>query len=205
MNTQAKGKRSGERSAGAPPDEAVLHEAALSYLARFATTQARLRQVLGRRIARWARVAEREGMAAEARADAVRQSWQAVERVVGRLVESGLVNDQAFAHTRAERLRRSGHSRAFVAAHLLVRGVDRETAKAAAVTDPEMELAAAAVLARQRRFGPFRTGSGDAARVRRELGALARAGFSEDVSRRVLALSAEEAEALIARLKREAG
>lgn len=144
-------------------------------------------------------------MAAEARADAVRQSWQAVERVVGRLVESGLVNDQAFAHTRAERLRRSGHSRAFVAAHLLVRGVDRETVKAAAVTDPEMELAAAAVLARQRRFGPFRAGSGDAGRLRRELGALARAGFSEDVSRRVLALSAEEAEALIARLKREAG
>ena len=38
-----------------PPDDAALHDAALAHLARYATTEANLRRVLGRRIDRWAR------------------------------------------------------------------------------------------------------------------------------------------------------
>ena len=43
-----------------PPDAASLREAALKYLARYATTEAGLRQVLHRRIDLWARQAAGE-------------------------------------------------------------------------------------------------------------------------------------------------
>ena len=54
------------RPAGPPPNAARLREAALAHLARFAATEAGLRRVLERRIARWARAAEAEGQAREA-------------------------------------------------------------------------------------------------------------------------------------------
>ena len=44
--------------ADSPPDEARLHEAALTHIARYATTRAGLLRVLDRRIDRWARAAE---------------------------------------------------------------------------------------------------------------------------------------------------
>ena len=59
-------------------------------------------------------------------------------------------------------------------------------------TDDESELAAALVLARRRRIGPFRSGDApDLAGQRRELAVLARAGFPQDVARRALAMAAD--------------
>ncbi|MCA3425779.1 MAG: recombinase RecA, partial [Roseomonas sp.] len=54
------------RAAGPPPNAARLREAALAHLARFAATEAGLRRVLERRVARWARAAEAEGQPREA-------------------------------------------------------------------------------------------------------------------------------------------
>ena len=44
-----------DEDAGAPPDQAELRQAALSYLARYASTQAALARVLDKRIDTWAR------------------------------------------------------------------------------------------------------------------------------------------------------
>jgi regulatory protein len=65
------------------------------------------------------------------------------------------------------------------------------------------ELAAALVLARKRRIGPFRLGAPhEAAGRRRELSVLARAGFPQAVARRALAMEARQAEVLVNRLRR---
>jgi regulatory protein len=86
------------------PDTASLHEAALNYLARYATTEAGLRQILHRRIEVWARQAAGEDDVRE-RATAAKA---AVAGVIARLVELGLLNDAAFAENRARGLALSG-------------------------------------------------------------------------------------------------
>jgi regulatory protein len=121
--------------------------------------------------------------------------------VVARLVRAGAVDDAAFAAARARSLMRAGRSRRAVTAHLLARGVDHAISRDAAPDDPEAELAAALVLARRRRLGPFRQAEADALARRREFAALARAGFAQDVASRALRMAPAEAEATLLRLR----
>jgi regulatory protein len=126
-----------------------------------------------------------------------------VRDVVSRLVAAAAVNDVTFAQSRSRSLVRAGRSRRAVVAHLAAKGVDSAAARAALPEDSESELAAALVLARRRRIGPFRQGAeGDAAQRLRELAILARAGFPQDVARRALAMDGDEAEALVIQLRR---
>jgi regulatory protein len=194
--------RSEARPVGPAPGAAELHEAALDYLARYAATEAGLRRVLERRIDRWARRAERDGdpeiVAAQAAA-----ARSAVGAVVARLAAVGAVNDQAFAESRARSLARAGRSRRAAAAHLAAKGVDAAVARSVLPEDTQTELAAALVLARKRRIGPFRrAGAPDEAGHWRELGVLARAGFAQDVARQALGMEPDEAEALVTAFRR---
>jgi len=190
-------------AAGPPPDAATLHDAALAYLARYAATEAALRRVLDRRVERWVRSAssgavDRDAIAAQA--DAARRI---VGEVVARLAAAGAVNDAAFAESRVRSLVRAGRSRQAVAAHLASKGVDAETARALLPEDPDRELAAALVLARRKRIGPFRSGDPpDQPGRYRELAMLARAGFPQSVARRALAMEPHLAEEVVNRLRR---
>ncbi len=176
-----------------PPDAASLHEAALTHLARYATTRAGLLRVLERRILRWVHA----GGDAETAAAA-----QAVARaVVDRLAASGVLDDAAFAESRARSLTRAGRSRRAVTMHLRARGVAEDLTANALPDDPEAEFAAALAYARRRRIGPFRTVEKDAAARLKELAAMARAGFAQDLARRALATDAATALELIQRLR----
>ncbi len=187
--------------AGPAPTRARLHDAALAHLARFATTEAGLIRVLDRRIDRWARAAGVEGTPdPDAIAVAQRTSRQAAREVVQALVQSGVVNDTAFAGARARRLTRAGRSRVAVSAHLAAKGVPQAVVQAA-LPDPDSELAAALAYARRRRLGPFRVDDADEDTRRKELGALARAGFPQPVAQRALRMDIADAEALVIRLK----
>jgi regulatory protein len=185
---------------GKLPDAAALYEAALSHLARYATTRAGLERVLLRRIARWARQAKGEP---EAIAAAETEARAAARAVVERLATAGAVNDAAFAAARARRLARAGNSRRGIAAHLLRHGVAGAELAEALPADPGAELLAALALARRRRIGPFRPAPlADADARRRELAALARAGFPHAVAREALAMPRSEAEDRLAVARR---
>lgn len=173
-----------------------MHDAALRHLARYATTQAGLLRVLSRRIDRWAR-------ATQAEAEAATPLIALAKAEVSALAAAGLVDDAAFAASRARGLTRAGRSRRAVTAHLAQRGVDAETLHTAIPDDPEAELAAALLVARKRRVGPFAVAPMDAAGRHKALGALARAGFSQDTARHALAMDKAEAEERIIRLRRE--
>jgi regulatory protein len=177
------------------PDQASLHEAALSHLARYAATAASLVRVLDRRCDRWARAAGDSAAAALPRLRAL------VRAEVARLTAAGLVDDAAFAARRAASLQRSGRSRRAIVAHLAARGVAAPLARAALPEEARAEFAAALVLARRRHLGPFRA-EGAPVERRRELAVFARAGFDEEVARRALACDREQAEALLAELRR---
>ena len=174
------------------PTEASLYEAALSYLARYATTEKRLRQVLEQRIERWRRTAGDDETADKARA--------AISPVVARVVALGLVSDAVFAENRARALGRAGRSKRMIAATLAAKGVPAETARVAIAAAATDELIAALILARRRRIGPFRaTEDGD---HMKESGILARAGFPRDIVLEALGLDPEEAQARIEALRR---
>jgi regulatory protein len=176
-----------------------LREAALRHLARYAATQARLLRVLDRRIDRWQRAASAADPGQDAAGQAA-QSRAAARRVVAALAAAGVVNDAAYAAGRARTLLRAGKSRAKVAQHLAIRGVDRATIRDALPEDGSHDLAAALLLVRKRRLGAFATDRSPAA-THRALGVLARAGFSHATARAALAASAEAAEAAIAALR----
>jgi regulatory protein len=159
--------------------------------------------MLERRVDRWKHQAERSGLDAEACAVEAAKARDAVREVVRRLAAAGAVNDAAYAESRARSLVRAGRSRRAVVAYLAAKGVDPTTVATAMPGPESSELAAALVLARKRRIGPFRTGEvPDEAGQRRELGVLARAGFPRSVARQALAMEQGQAEALVNELRR---
>lgn len=191
------------RAAGPPPNASRLREAALAHLARFAATEAGLRRVLERRVARWARAAEAEGQPREAIASATAALSVEIVGIAQSLVASGAVNDAAFAESRARRLARSGHSRRAIAAHLAAKGIASNTAAAALPEGEEAELLAAIAFCRRRRIGPFGRVTPDATARMKALAALARGGFAQGVARRALAMDPDQAEDMLLAGRRE--
>ncbi|MFC0389573.1 RecX family transcriptional regulator [Muricoccus vinaceus] len=189
-------------TAGPPPTEARLQEAALNHLARFAATEAGLARVLSRRVARWAQRAGQEGMAPEAIAPVVAAGRAAAQAVARKMVAAGAVDDAAFAAARTRRLSRAGRSRRAIAAHLAAKGVGGETAADMLEETETDEVTAALAHLRRRRQGPFDPAppeEAEAARAARmkAMGSLARAGFPRDVAEAALDTDPAEAEARI--------
>jgi regulatory protein len=193
--------RSRNADPGPAPTRAALHEAALAYLARGAASADSVAKTLARRTANWARRATRAGRDADEVATEAAAAREVIESIVARLGEVGLVNDSAFAASRARRMTRAGRSRRAILAHLAHKGVDAEIVREAAPRDASAELDAAIAFARRRRIGPFareeelaveRDARRDA--ERKALGAMARAGFDFGVCERVLRMNREDAE-----------
>lgn len=163
----------------APAD---LKDAALHYLGRYAASTARLRQVMTRRIRRSAKEHELDP----------EPLMQELERVIAMLHRTGLLNDEAFAEGRVRSLNRRGGSRRQIAAKLAAAGVAQATtAQALAGLEadlPDAEFAAALAYAKRRRLGAFRLPPDPTPeRRRKDLMAMARAGFALDLARRALA------------------
>ncbi|AAW61000.1 regulatory protein RecX [Gluconobacter oxydans] len=185
------------------PDAASLREAALAHLARFATTEQGLRQVLDRRLRRWGVRASRAGLPNEDIESAIASLRPAIDGIVASMTDLGAVDDAGYARNRALSLTRTGRSRRAVEAHLANKGVDQDTTREALndslgersdSSAQEAELAAALVLARKRRLGPFQRPDREEEDPLKALGVFARNGFSRDVAQSVLDMDSDEAE-----------
>ncbi len=174
-----------------------LENAALFYLARFSAPSAHLRRVLLRRVDKSVKVHGTDP--AEGR--------RLVDELIERYRRSGLVDDAAYAAGKARSLRRRGTSRVIIGRTLRAKGLSAAESDAAlkGLTNESGagdadgdEFAAAARLAQRKRLGPFRPPSARVELRQRDMAALARAGFSYDVARRVVdAESADVLEAMI--------
>ncbi|MFT8522028.1 regulatory protein RecX [Gluconobacter oxydans] len=185
------------------PDAASLREAALAHLARFATTEQGLRQVLDRRLRRWGVRASRAGLPNEDIESAIAALRPAIDGIVASMTDLGAVDDAGYARNRALSLTRTGRSRRAVEAHLANKGVDQDTTREALndslgersdSSAQAAELAAALVLARKRRLGPFHRPDREEEDPLKALGVFARNGFSRDVAQSVLDMDSDEAE-----------
>lgn len=168
-----------------PLSAAELEAYAVSYLARFDCTAAKMRQVLLRKLGKQPKP--------ETDADfATRRSVSSpeVDAILARFLEVGYLNDQRFARGLAQSLLNRGLAPRKAVERLRQRGVDSELAAAVIAelgASGETELSSACRLVKRKRLGWCRPEADRKERAQKDLGALARAGFSFDVARRALA------------------
>lgn len=180
-----RGQLQGKRKQPRKVSPRYLENAALHYLKRYSATVSQLKTVLMRRVDRSLRFHGGE------RTEAL--GW--VNELVEKLVRNGLVNDQAYAETKAHSLRASGRSARVIAQKLKLKGVAKEVVeqKVAEASAEVSEEAAALIWARKKRLGPFRRDLKTRPDNRqRDLAAMARAGFSFAMAKKIIDGSADE-------------
>jgi regulatory protein len=156
-----------------------LENAALHYLKRYAATQSQLKRVLVRKVDKSLKCHGGD------RAEAL--GW--VDALLAQLLRNGLLNDEAYAGMKAHSLRTSGRSARMITQKLRMKGVaaDVVAQKLADATAELSEEEAARIWARKKRLGPFRTDARSRQDNRqRDLAALARAGFSFGIAKKVI-------------------
>jgi regulatory protein len=162
-----------------PLDRARLEELALAYVARFATSEAKLAAYLGRKLRErgWA---EGEGGPPDMAA------------LTRRYAELGYVDDEAYAAAKSGGLLRRGYGPRRIVQALQMAGIG-ENERLAALPSEDNARRAALVMARKRRFGPFGGERPDPARRERQIAAMLRAGHALDNAREIVDAASVEA------------
>lgn len=161
-----------------PLDEGRLNELALRYVSRFATTRAKLRSYLARKLR-------------ERGWDGVREPD--LERMADRFAEQGYVDDQSFALAKSRSLTDRGYGKRRVLDALRAAGVEEEEGSAARDHAETEALNSALRFAKRRRIGPFALAKPDDPKERdKALGAMIRAGHSFEIAKAVIALQPGE-------------
>ena len=164
------------QKANKPVSRAWLERAALHYLGRFSASEARLREILLRKIRR------RSG---DDR-DLTKAQKQDLDDVVGQCVKLGYIDDASYARSRAEVLVARGKTRFAVERDLSAKGVDQTliTRALASLEDDEtIEYQAFVNYLRRRRFGPFASMSSKPKPQDKQFAAIMRAGFSYELAK----------------------
>jgi regulatory protein len=157
-----------------PLDEGRLNELALRYVSRFATTRAKLRSYLARKL--------RE------------RGWDGAhepdpERIAQRFAEQGYVDDSSYAMAKSQSLTGRGYGKRRVLDALRAAGVGEEESVAARDHAEAEAVSAALRFARRRRIGPFAASEPRDPKERdKALAAMIRAGHSFEIAKAVIGL-----------------
>lgn len=159
-----------------PLTNADLHQLALNYVGRYATSRHKLATYLRRKVKE--------------------RGWEGddappIDVIVGDMADRRFVDDRAYAEMKAGGLTRRGYGAMRIKQALAVAGIDEEDSAQALTTAAEESDAAALAFARRRRLGPFATRPDDPDVRRKALAAMLRAGHAYLTARRILDLSPE--------------
>jgi regulatory protein len=158
------------------PTEERLIRSAVHYLQRYGTSAENLRRVLQRKVMRAASFHDR----------VPEDFYPMIDAVVSKCLQSGMVDDTAYAESKVASQRRRGQSSRKIAAKLSAKGVAADIISSALETQETTDFEAAVILARRRKLGPWRV-RGPRAELRdKDLAALCRAGFSFGMARRII-------------------
>ena len=166
--------------------QSYLENAGLYYLERYSSTAANFRKVMRRKITRSARHHENTP-------EQIEEFHAILEHIIERYQSSGLINDESYAFSKVRSLRAKGHSRRMIQYKLMQKGlttdqIDQAMQKYRHDTEEnaaEIERRAAEKYARKKRFGPFRMPP-DPERYKKDMAAMARAGFSYETVKKIL-------------------
>lgn len=158
-----------------PLDEQALNSLALRYVEKFATTRAKLRSYLERKLR------ERGWGGSQAPDTAA---------IAARFAAQGYVDDSGYAMSKARSLSARGYGKRRLADALRAAGVE-ETDSADARRHADEEAVDAAIrFARRRRIGPFGADETSPQARDKALGAMVRAGHDFALARAILSISA---------------
>lgn len=157
-------ERKRTRRAPRPLDSARLHELALTYVARFATSAGKLERYLARKL-------RERGWEGEGNPDPA--------AISARFAELGYLDDEAYARARGGDLLRRGYGARRVAQALGEAGIEENIRREVAPGEGAARRAAFA-LARRRRLGPFHGAPIDRPLREKQFAALVRAGHGFD-------------------------
>lgn len=157
-----------------PLDEGRLNELALRYVGRFATTRAKLRSYLLRKL-------RERGWDGEREPD--------VTAIAEQFAERGYIDDSSYALAKSQSLTGRGYGTRRVLEKLRAAGIDEEDGIAAREHAQDEAIAAAVRFAQRRRIGPFAMSEPKDSRERdKAIAAMIRAGHSFEIARAVIAL-----------------
>ncbi|MEO5773857.1 MAG: RecX family transcriptional regulator [Sphingomicrobium sp.] len=154
-----------------------LNELALRYVGRFATTRARLRTYLARKV-------RERGWDGAAGPD--------LNALVERFAARGYVDDAGYALSKSRSLTARGYGKARVVQSLRVAGVEENDAVEARNLADREAVAAALRLAARKRIGPYAAEPGDPKMRERSLAAMVRGGHSFALARAIVVLAPGE-------------
>jgi len=160
-----------------PLDATKLEELAISYVGRFATSGAKLRAYLLRKIRErgWAGPGE-----------------PPVEMLADRLTQLGYINDRGYALAKARSLGARGYGRVRVRQALAQAGITEEDSGDANDLAAAEAYEAALRFARRRSLGPFAAAKPDSKSRERAIAAMIRAGHEFGMARAIIDLGPGE-------------
>jgi regulatory protein len=151
----------------------ALDELALKYVGRFATSRAKLRSYLTRKV-------RERGWDGEREPD--------FERVAGRLAELGYIDDSAYALAKSQALTGRGYGKYRVDQKLRLAGIDEDDGRAARALAEQEAVSAALRFAQRRKIGPFGEQIRDSKEREKAIAAMVRAGHSLSLARAIASL-----------------
>jgi regulatory protein len=158
------------RRAPRPLNGEQLRELALRYVGKYATTRAKLRQYLERKL-------RERGWADAGTPD--------LEGMADRFADLGLVDDAAYALAKSRSLSARGYGKRRLAEQLRQAGVEEEDQKDAAAHAEEQAVDAALRLAQRRRIGPFSAELPDPRQREKWIAAMVRAGHGFTIAKAI--------------------
>lgn len=159
-------------------DSVTLERLALDYVSRYATSRAKLRAYLIRKISE--RGWTEEGGDASSVDDVV-------DSLVLRFAERRYVDDRALAEARARSMTARGYGARRLAGELHALGISEGDAEGARLQADEHAWDAALRFAQRRRIGPFAPEEADEGGRRRAFAAMMRAGHAPALAKRIVA------------------
>ncbi len=162
--------------------QTYLENSSLYYLERFASSAANFRRVMLRKVKR----------SCDFHEVPMDEFIPMVDTLVTRYIEVGLLDDAVFARSKVNSLRRKGFGKQAIIAKLFPKGLAREAIEKALreidgeAENPEYEAALKYI--KRKKLGIYRTKpiKDPIKDKQRELGSLARAGFSYEIARKAL-------------------
>lgn len=169
--------------------QSYLHNAGLYYLQRFAASSNHFRSVMLRKVKK---------SCLHHKDQDYDECAAMVDALTAKFIETGLLNDEVYTRGAVTSLRRQGKSKRAILDKMRTKGVqhnlteknlkDVDSNNTPEGMDPE--LFAALIFARRKKIGPYSRDQDTP--QEKMLGRMARAGFSYEISQKVLAMSAED-------------
>jgi len=156
-----------------PLNESKLNELALRYVGKYATTRAKLRAYLSRKLRErgWSEVREPD-----------------LDGIAERFVRAGYIDDAAYALSKSRALSARGYGKRRVVEKLRVAGVDDKDGQAARDHADDEAISAALRFAERKRLGPFAREPADRQAREKAIATMVRAGHGPRLARAIVVL-----------------